>query len=504
MKAVKMNYRTLSRIILITLSVSGIFGCSNFLDKQPQGNLTQQNFPTTSDQALLATNAAYGALRNWYYSSGGYPILDIMSDDAVKGSNSSDQAANLNPYNDFTISPTQDGLDRWWNALYAGVKLTNVVIEKVPLIDMDPSVRDEYIAQASFLRALYYFDLVRAWGGVPLITTTTPDLNVPRSSADETYQLIISDLNFAISHLPLESELQPDDEGRATIGAAEALLAKVYLFRNDFANAESYTLDVINSNQYSLDPDFFHTFSVDGQYNSESIFEVGAIGIEGPENGGNQFANTQGVRGSPNKGWGFNRPSVDLMNSFEPGDPRKDETIIFLGDVIDGITIAGDPSTPDITYSDPPANTITKEIECYNQKIWTPGTGTTSEWGCNRRLLRYAEVLLIAAEALNEDGKPTDALQYLNMLRARARANDNSILPDITETDQTVLRGIILNERRHEMAMESERFWDLVRTGKASAVLGPLGFMAGKDELLPIPQTQIDLSQGTMTQNPGW
>ncbi len=124
------------------------------------------------------------------------------------------------------------------------------------------------------------------------------------------------------------------------------LLAKVYLFENDFPDAETYALDVINSGMYTLDPDFGHTFSVDGQFNSESIFEVGAIGLDGSENGGNQYGNTQGVRGSPNKGWGFNRPSVDLMNSFETGDPRKDATIIFLGEVIDGVTILGDGTTP--------------------------------------------------------------------------------------------------------------------------------------------------------------
>ncbi len=145
-----------------------------------------------------------------------------------------------------------------------------------------------------------------------------------------------------------------------------------------------------------------------------------------------------------------------------------------------------------------------KEIECYNQKVWTPTNSNDAGWGCNRRIIRYAEVLLIAAEAMNEDGNPAGALIYLNQVRARARAGNNSILPDITETNKDALRSLILHERRSELALESERFWDLVRTGTAAAVLGPLGFVAGKNELLPIPQTQIDLSQGTLEQNPNW
>jgi starch-binding outer membrane protein, SusD/RagB family len=144
------------------------------------------------------------------------------------------------------------------------------------------------------------------------------------------------------------------------------------------------------------------------------------------------------------------------------------------------------------------------EIECYNQKVWYPGTNTITQWGHNRRLIRYADVLLIAAEALNENNKPAGALLYLNQVRERAREGNLSILPDITETNKDALRDIILDERRHELAMEGHRFWDLIRTGKASSVLGPLGFVPGKHELLPIPQNEIDIAQGTLIQNPNW
>jgi hypothetical protein len=207
------------------------------------------------------------------------------------------------------------------------------------------------------------------------------------------------------------------------------------------------------------------------------------------------------VRGTPNRGWGFNRPTVNLRDFFASGDPRYHGTVINLGDTLDGVKILGDGSTPDITYDDS-GNII--EIECYTRKVWVPGDNVLSQWGHHRRLIRYADVLLMAAEALNENNKPGEALIYLNLVRQRARQGNNAILPDITTTNQSELRDIIFNERRSELAMEGWRFWDLVRTGRASQVLGPLGFITGKHELLPIPQSEIDISQGSLTQNPNW
>src|SRR5690606_11833527 len=150
-------------------------------------------------------------------------------------------------------STTGDGLDRWWTTLYQGIRYSNVVIEKIPDIGMDNTVKERYIAEAKFLRGLYYFDLVRAFGGVPLITTTEPDLRAPRSSAEDVYALIISDLQTAIDVLPEKDEYGSADLGRATKGAAQALLARVYLFRGDFTNAERYAMDVVNSGLYGLE-----------------------------------------------------------------------------------------------------------------------------------------------------------------------------------------------------------------------------------------------------------
>ncbi|MRR20571.1 RagB/SusD family nutrient uptake outer membrane protein [bacterium] len=485
--------------ILLTAFLVIAAGCEDFLQKDPQGELTQEAFPVSASDAELATNAVYVTIRNWAYHSGGYPIMDIMSDDAHKGSNPNDQLPTVGPYESFAHTTTQDGLDRWYSALYEGIKRANVVTEKVPLIDMDTELRDRYIAEASFLRGLYYFDLVRAFGGVPKVTSTTPPTKVPRSTADEIYDLIISDLVFAAQNLPEKSAYGPEDAGRATKGAAKSLLAKVYLFKGDFVNAEKYALEVIISDEYELEPIFADANGKLGEHGVESVFEVGAMEVDG--DGGNQYANTQGVRGSPNRGWGFNRPSLDLRASFEEGDPRLSATIIDLGETLDGVLILGDGTTPDET-EDEGGNVI--EVECYNQKVWYPGNTTTTQWGHNRRLIRYADVLLIAAEALNENNKPDDALLYLNEVRKRARQGDNTILPDITETGKNALRDIIIEERRHELAMEGHRFWDLVRTGKAASVLGPLGFVAGKHELFPIPQNEIDISQGSLEQNPNW
>ena len=497
-KQLKTNHLKL-KVAVLFIALLLTTSCDDFLDKKPQGQLLQTSFPVSAADALLVTNAAYASLRNWFYHSGGFPILDIMSDDARKGSSIADGFSTVGPYDNFTITRQQDGLDRWWNALYQGIKAANVVINSVPAVPMDANLKNRYLAEARFLRAIFYFDLVRAWGGVPLVTTPTPALDLVRATKDEVYALIINDLIFATQNLPEQSAYTANDLGRASKGAAKAYLAKVYLFKNDFTNAEKYTLEVINSAQYSLEPNFEDANGIAGNFGVESIFEIGARPTEGADTGGDQFANTQGIRGTPNRGWGFNRPSLNLINSFEANDPRKEGTVIFLGEILDGVKTIGDSATPDTTK----VNGVAIEVECYNQKIWTPGSNVPATWGHHRRLMRYSDVLLMAAESSNENGKPAQALQFLNQVRKRARGGNNSILIDIAQTNKDLLRDIILDERRHELALEGHRFWDLVRTNKATTILGSLGF-TNKYNLLPIPQTQIDISQGRLKQNDGW
>jgi hypothetical protein len=495
------NRDSLKRIAAISVLALTPLACDDFLDKPVQGELLSQVFPTTAQDALGATNAVYNTLRDGAFNSGLFPIFDIMSDDAHKGSNPTDGAANIGPYDRFQHIATEGSLMSWWSVLYQGIKRANVVLEKVATIEMDGALKARYLAEARFLRALYYFDLVRAWGDVPMVVAVDTQANLERSPKADIYALIVGDLTAAIESLPEKSQYAAADLGRATKGAAKALLGKVYLYQGDYANAEKYLLEVINSGQYSLMPSFTDANSKAGEFGAESVFEVGAIGVEGLEKGGAQYGNVQGVRGMPNRGWGFNRPSLDLMNAFETDDPRREQTIIFLGEVVDGITIVGDdPSTPDETR-DGSGNLL--EIECYNQKVWTPGTNVPSQFDHNRRLIRYADVLLMAAEVLNHNGKDADALGYLNMVRERARGGNDAILPDIAATG-AALGDLIFRERRVELALEGHRFWDLVRTGRAEAVLGPLGFQKGKHELLAVPQTEIDLTRGALVQNDGW
>ncbi len=484
-------------LVVVTVVFITQSGCKkDFLDIPPQGSITEALFPKNANDALLATNAMYAQLRKWNFNSGGFPILDIMSDDARKGSNPGD-GGRLTLFDDFTFTATASDIFPWYSALYQAIKAANVVIEYIPSIEMDENLKSRYIGEAKFIRALCYFNLVRAFGDVPKVTQVHSTYTLARSPKSEIYnEIIIPDLHHAAIALPEKSQYSSADLGRATRGAAKALLAKAYLYLQNYQQAAQFAVEVINSGQYDLETDFRNAFSLAGQNGIESVFELGAIAIENFENGGNQFANTQGVRGVPNRGWGFNRPSMSLIHAYSGNDVRKDATIIFQGETLDGIYIEGDINTPNVTFA---ANGIdTLEIECYNQKVWVPGTSTIEQWGYNIRYLRYAEVLLIAAEALNESGQSGTALNYLNLLRERAHVDE------YTTTQPDELRELIYNERRLEMAMEGDRFYDLVRTGRAAQVLGPLGFISGKHELLPIPQSEIDLSGGVLTQNSGW
>lgn len=494
---------SLRNLVYCTFAFFLLAGCSeDFLDKPLQNQLTQENFPETPEDALAATNAAYETLRVSTYHRGFFPIDDIMSDDARKGSNPGDQSSALGPFDDFQFTNTSEFVKNWWRTLYEGIRRTNLVINRVPDIAMEVTVANRYIAQAKFLRALYYADLVRGYGGVPIVLGLDVSDDLTRSSGDEVYALIESDLRDAITKLPLRSELSANDLGRATQGAAQALLARAYLYQHDYDSALFFALEVINSLEYDLEADFDDANGVLGEYGIESVFEAGGIGTSQEINAGaNQYALGQGVRGAPNRGFGFNRPSIDLINSFEANDPRMESTVIFLGEVIDGVEILGDPGTPNETR-DTDNNLI--EIETYNQKVWVPGTTVTESMGHNRRLIRYAEVLLIAAEAHNELNNPSQALLFVNRIRERAREGDATLLPGIATQDQSELKALILEERRHELAMEGHRFWDLVRTNTANEILGEYGFQVGKHELLPIPQTERDITQGRLEQNPGW
>ncbi|MEM9896618.1 MAG: RagB/SusD family nutrient uptake outer membrane protein [Bacteroidota bacterium] len=473
-------------------------GCSDdFLELNPQDQITQANFPESPEDALLATNAMYQVLRDARYHRGFFPIDDIMSDDALKGSNPGDALATVGPFETFEFNTSNEFLQNWWQTLYLGIRRTNVVLDRVPPIDIEESLKNRYLGEARFLRALFYSDLARGYGGVPLILTGTTDGTIQRASLEDTYTAIESDLRRAINLLPEKSDYRSDDLGRATRGAARALLSRVYLYQQQWDSAVFFAEEVINSGQYSLEPVYENAFDENFEHGIESVFEIGGIGVQGDINAGqNGYTAAQGVRGTPNRGFGFNRPSLDLINSFEANDPRMEATVIFLGETLDGIFIEGDPLTADVDDTGQP--------ETYNQKVWTPGETVFSNREHNRRIIRYAEVLLNAAEAYAENENAVQALSYLEQVRARAREGNATILPEITETNPDALLDLIFEERRHELAMEGFRFWDLVRSGRAPAVLGPLGFQTDKHELLPIPQLERDITNNNLVQNQGW
>lgn len=487
-------------IILLT-----VFGaCSeDFLERPPLAQLSAGNYPNTGAEAVSATNAIYNTLRAWHFNTGGFPLLDIMSDDAVKGSTPGD-AIQISSFEDFSYTPFAGSIENWYRTLYQGIRRAHLVLENLPEIDMNNDLKERLEGEARFLRAYFYSLLVRGFGDVPLVTSSEPPANITKSSSEEIFsQVIFPDLQYALEHLPEKSEYAAENIGRVTKGATRALLARLHLYRNDFESAARYALEVINSQEYDLEEDFSDAFDVAHEHGVESIFEVGALPEQGVGRGGNQFGNTQGVRGTPNWGWGFNRPSFDWLTFMDSEDPRYDASVIFLGETINDVTIRGDASTPDTIYTDNTRTEI-REIEAYNQKIVTEGGTGSDQWGHNRRLIRYADVLLMAAEALNEIGNPEQALVYLNEVRERARGDDEGVLPDITTTDQDELRQIIYEERRRELFLEGLRFWDLVRTDRAVEVLGPLGFVEGKHEFFPIPQAEVDISEGRITQNENW
>lgn len=490
--------KTLKAITFAVLFAT-LFSCGEeFLDRPPLAQLTVGTFPESEEDAVLATNAVYNILRSWNFHAGGFPILDIMSDQATKGTNPGDGGSTA-PFEDFSFDPFAGQISAWWATVYSGIRRANLVITEVPSIDMDEELRTRLVAEARFLRGYSYSVLVRAFGAVPLVTTVDAPLDLSRTEAETVWsEVIFPDLEYALEHLPEKSEYPDADLGRVTKGATKALLARLYLFRGEFDLAETMALEVINSGQYQLEPNFGDAFSEDFEGGVESIWEIPAL-PENNANGGNQYANTWAIRGTPNRGWGFGRPAYSWITMMQANDdPRMDASVIFLGEVLDGVVTEGEGPTPDTTYNEQGAII---EIEVYNQKVWHSGAATQESFGHNKRNIRYADVLLMAAEALNENGKSADALPYLNEVRERARGGNTTILPDISTTDQAALRQIIADERNFELAFEGLRFWDLIRTGKAAEVMGPLGFVDGKHQLLPIPQSEIDISEGRISQN---
>jgi hypothetical protein len=533
----KYNFREMKNkwFVLFYFAVAAA-GCKkSFLDVPIQG----QGTASTDPQVVLnEVTGAYNALITPDPTQGGFgqydihgiyfiTVTNIRSDDADKGSYTFDQppAADID---NFTVTSDNTYIAGLWRGYYAGISRTNIAINDLAKSSavINPTIIATRTAEMRFLRAYFYFNMVRMFGGVPLVLTvpTGPKNQdssfYTRATVSDIYnKAIIPDLQFAALNLPLKSAT---DVGRATKGAAETLLAKVDIYLKNWKTADSLTQDVISSGQYQLMPDYSILWRQAGDNSAESIFEV-ETGIYGSADYGiPEYVEFQGPRqdngmGTPftpwnnpgfnqpagDDGFGFDAPSANLAAAYEPGDLRKAATIIDLPAS----------SAPDTLFDGFIVPTLVGLHTYYNYKAYhseIPAGGGKAQIEAfdgnrglcpkNLHILRYAEVLLIKAEADNEMGNTGNAITYLNMVRSRA-----GLLPT-TASSQTDLRTAVWNERRVELAMEHDRFWDIVRQGRAAQIMQAVGknFTANKDELLPIPASEIAISGGSLSQNLGY
>lgn len=479
-------------ISMFALSAYFFSGCSNdYLDVDQTESISTKDIELFNNDAGAATfvTAIYSKFLDWNMTSFSWiGLSSIASDDADKGSSPGDTGSDKDLMDALTYNASTPSTSEIFAANYEGINRCNQALSIIPQLDKaDPALRARLLGEAKFLRAFMYFTLVKTYGGVPIIDhlpnpSSEEDrvMQLTRKSSEEVYAYIENDLNDAIAALPNKSAYPASERGRASKGAAYALLAKINLYQ------ENWQKVVDNCNLvtgYSIVSDYASMYRLAGENDAESIFEIQGTGSV-PAKGISGYSNTQGARGAGGWGWGFNTPSVSLVNAYEEGDVRKGATIIFAGTTLyDGRVVP-----------------LTVENPRYNYKAYSSAFTDGWETDTNIKYLRYAEVLLMKAEALNELGQTTEAIPLLNQIRTRAG------LANTTAVSQGDVRTAIWKERRVEMAMEHDRFFDLVRTGQAQAAFAVDGktFVTGKHELFPLPQAFIAQTGGLSTQNPGY
>lgn len=491
-------------ILLIGLMFGG---CQNFLSPDPKGKLTEELFFSEEEGAVMGINAIYSRLREW--DQEGFPwfvICELPGDNSNTGSELADgSTARLNTVNDFTYDAGVVEFNNWWVGNYNAIAGCNVAIGSLGGL-VNEQLKAKSMAQARFFRGFFYFNLVRAFGGVPLMLEVAQpgEYNKPRATEEAVYDEIIKDLTYAAGNLPTREEWGEAELGRVTKGTAQGLLAKVYLFRQDYQNAFRYADSVIRGGEYDLHPDYRDLFSPNSLYSKEVMLGDQFL-WQSNRDSESQFVMWQGVREA--FGWGFLSPTQSLVDSYEPGDPRLPATVFFSGDEVPGFGVVD--FKPGL---EPRANR--KVI--WSRSFWNANSFTKTN--AHLYFLRYADVLLIYAEAANELGNTAEALEKLELVRNRARNSVTggngelrAVLPVITETGKEKLREIIWNERRIELALEGHRFFDLIRADKvvpgyAAGMLKAdnpdTHFTTERNSVFPIPQQQIDISQGVLRQNP--
>ena len=486
--------------------------CEDMFDRKPLGQQTEDDLTGGTYETQVFN--MYAKLRGFQLTTGNtaLAIHGFRSEDAEKGSTLADGAAIGKMFDDFNYLPSNGMIKSYWNENYSLIHKVNDLLDEMagnPSLTNGDKVNK---GEALFVRAFCYFNLVRAFGEVPLIDFKVNDFaeaNVPKSSVAKIYELIDKDLTEAESSLP-----RVWDKiyiGRLTWGAARSLHARTYMMRNDWGNMRTAAEDVIASGLYDLNTPYDKIFREEGENCSESVFELQCTSTDalpGSNQIGSQYAAVQGVRGAGewNLGWGWHTPTQELANAFEEGDPRKDETLLYF------IRNGEDPESipANKPYGEKPVSNADVIAKYFNKKVYTNpamrSKFTKGGYWMNVRLIRYADVVLMASESACELNDLPSARRYLEMVRARARGTNTGVLPEVTTDDQNALRDAIRHERRVELGMEFDRFYDLVRWGIAREVLHAAGKTGYQDRhaLLPIPQDEIDKSNGVLIQNPNY
>lgn len=479
-------------IFALTLLLTIANSCRNdFLDVQNTDKVSTADLSlyNNDEGAKSFVTAIYSKLRNWNESSFSWMgMASVTSDDADKGSDPGDTGTDKDQMDALTFNSSSLSVREVFEANYQGINRVNQALEILPQLNKaNPALVSRLIGEAKFLRAVFYFNLVRCYGGVPIVdhvpspsSDADKTMQLSRKTKEEVYAFIEKDLTDAIAALPDRSSYTGSDVGRASKGSALGLMTKVELYQKKWQKVLDYS-NLLSG--YSLTPSYADIFKVSGENNQESLFEIQAVGGT-PSAGIEGFSASQGARGAGGWGWGFNTPSATLANSYESGDLRKNATIIFAGSTLyDGRFVPTTVSNPR-----------------YNYKAYSSLYPDAWESDQNMRILRYADVILMKAEANNELGNTASAIPFVNQIRNRAG------LANTTATTQTAIRTAIYNERRHELAMEYDRWFDIIRTGQAQAVMAADGktFVIGKHELFPIPQTFLTQAAGYSSQNPGY
>jgi hypothetical protein len=479
---------------VIILSLMIFWACSDdFVDvESPDPN--SEDFFNTEEDYQDALVGAYDLLQSTYIN---VMLGEIASDNTLAGGESATDVIGIQEIDDMIHTPVNQQLRDIWGWMYSGVNRANYIMEFQDNIEFQG--KNEILAQARFLRAYYYFELVKWFGDVPFKIDERiqfgDQFDLERTPKSEVYAQIEADLIYAADNLPSTQA----EAGRITNGAAQALLGKAYLYQNKFTEAAQALDAVITSGNYELVEDYESIFEQEGENNLESVFEVQYSDKEGAGFGclqcseGNVAVGFNGIRNYTgptfDSGFSFNVPTQEAYEFFEEGDIRRDVAVLDI--------VAWSEQTG-ATYS-----TGYEHTGYYNRKyiarqgdLNTPDANLTNP--NNYRSIRYADVLLMAAEAYNRGGLGDDiARGYLNEVRMRAQLAE--IEADVSGTELT---DAILDERRVELMGEGHRFFDLVRTGRAAENID--GFVPGKHELFPIPSIEIELAGNRWEQNPGY